>query len=239
MPDRYFSTLARYNAWANRRLYDAVAQLSEAEYMKPRASFFGSIHAALNHILVGDRIWLARLEEKPNPKYKLDQVLYGDLVALRVAREAEDAHISNFIAGIDERRLDQILAYANTKGEKQHTPFAWCSAISSTTRPTTAARCTGSSRRRRSRPRRSTSSISSGNPEQHPVEAVQRRSRALSSSKRLASAAAPSASPSILLTAARSRQAADQPGFSFSASSRSLSARRYSPCLTKRRDRSA
>jgi uncharacterized damage-inducible protein DinB len=121
MPDRYFSTLARYNAWANRRLYDAVGQLSEAEYMKPRASFFGSIHAALNHILVGDRIWLARLEEKPNPKYKLDQVLYGDLVALRVAREAEDAHISNVVAGIDERRLDQILAYANTRGEKQHT----------------------------------------------------------------------------------------------------------------------
>jgi uncharacterized damage-inducible protein DinB len=122
MPDRYFSTLARYNAWANRRLYDAVAQLSEAEYMKPRPSFFGSIHAALNHVLVGDRIWLARLEENPNPMYKLDQVLYGDLVALRVAREAEDAHIGNFVAGIDERRLDQILAYANTRGEKQHTP---------------------------------------------------------------------------------------------------------------------
>jgi uncharacterized damage-inducible protein DinB len=121
MANRYFTTLARYNQWANRRLYDAAAQLSEPEYMQPRPSFFGSIHATLSHILVADRIWLARIEEKPNPPYKLDQILYGDLVALRVAREAEDARIVNLVAGIDERRLDQILAYANTKGEKQHT----------------------------------------------------------------------------------------------------------------------
>jgi uncharacterized damage-inducible protein DinB len=121
MANRYFMTLARYNQWANRRLYDAAAQLPEPEYMQPRPSFFGSIHATLSHILVADRIWLARIEEKPNPPYKLDQILYGDLVALRVAREAEDARIVNLVAGIDERRFDQILAYANTKGEKQHT----------------------------------------------------------------------------------------------------------------------
>jgi uncharacterized damage-inducible protein DinB len=121
MPNRYFTTLARYNQWANRRLYDAVAQLSEADYMAPRAAFFGSIHATLNHILVADRIWIARIEERPNPPYKLNQILYGDLVALRVAREAEDAHIVNLVSNIDERRLDQILAYSTTKGEKQHT----------------------------------------------------------------------------------------------------------------------
>jgi uncharacterized damage-inducible protein DinB len=85
--NRYFVTLARYNEWANRHLYDAAAQLPEPEYMLPRPAFFGSIHATLSHILVADRIWLARIEEKPNPPY----------------------------------RLDQILAYANTRGEKQHT----------------------------------------------------------------------------------------------------------------------
>lgn len=121
--NRYFVTLARYNEWANWRLYDAAGRLSEAEYMQPRPSFFGSIHATLNHILVADRIWLARIEEKPNPPYRLDQILYGDLVALRVAREAEDARIVNLVSGIEETRLDQVLAYANTKGEKQHTPL--------------------------------------------------------------------------------------------------------------------
>jgi uncharacterized damage-inducible protein DinB len=123
MSESYFLTLARYNAWANRRLYDACAALPEVEYMKPRAAFFGSIHGTLNHLLVGDRIWIARLEHKPNPRMTLDQVLYGDLVALRVARQAEDGHLINLLGGIAERSLDQPLAYANTAGQRHQTPL--------------------------------------------------------------------------------------------------------------------
>src|SRR5258708_25840315 len=100
MAESYFLTLARYNAWANRRLYDACAALPEAEYMKPRQAFFGSIHGTLNHLLVGDRIWLARIEHRPPPKLALDQILYGDLVSLRVARLAAHEHLINLVAGL-------------------------------------------------------------------------------------------------------------------------------------------
>ena len=51
--------MARYNAWANRRLYEACAQLPEVQYRRPRTAFFGSIHGTLNHLLVADWIWLA------------------------------------------------------------------------------------------------------------------------------------------------------------------------------------
>jgi uncharacterized damage-inducible protein DinB len=121
MTDAYFLTLAHYNAWANQRLYDACAHLSEAEYLKPRPAFFGSIHGTLNHLLVGDRIWLARIERKPRPKVTLDQILYGDLVALRVARQAEDEHLANVVAGISARALDQKIAYVNAAGQRQQT----------------------------------------------------------------------------------------------------------------------
>jgi uncharacterized damage-inducible protein DinB len=121
MADEYFLTLAHYNAWANQRLYDACAHLSEAEYLKPRPAFFGSIHGTLNHLLVGDRIWLARIERKPRPKVTLDQILYGDLVALRVARQAEDEHLVNVVAGISKRALDQKIAYVNMAGQRQQT----------------------------------------------------------------------------------------------------------------------
>jgi uncharacterized damage-inducible protein DinB len=123
MAESYFLTLARYNAWANRRLYDACAALPEAEYMMSRAAFFGSIHGTLNHLLVGDRIWAARIERKPNPKITLDQILYGDLVALRVARQAEDDHLINLVGAIAERSLDRPLAYATTSGQRHQTPL--------------------------------------------------------------------------------------------------------------------
>src|SRR5258708_19190164 len=123
MAESYFLTLARYNAWANRRLYDACAALPEAEYMMSRPAFFGSIHGTLNHLLVGDRIWVARIEHKPNPKITLDHILYRDLVALRVARQADDDHLINLVGGIPERSLDPPLADAHTSDRRHQTPL--------------------------------------------------------------------------------------------------------------------
>lgn len=122
MRDPYFLVFARYNAWANRRLYDACARLSERDYMQARPSFFGSIHATLNHLLVGDRLWLGRIEARPE-KLALNQILYGDFVALRVARGAEDERLIRVVEGIDALRLDQPLDYLSTTGERHRTPL--------------------------------------------------------------------------------------------------------------------
>ncbi len=65
MDAAYFRQLASYNTWANERIYAAAAELSDAERKAKRPSFFGSIHATLNHIRVGDRVWLSRLTAKP------------------------------------------------------------------------------------------------------------------------------------------------------------------------------
>jgi uncharacterized damage-inducible protein DinB len=118
----YFRTFARYNQWANRRLYAACVALPEVEYLKPRASYFGSIHAALNHILVGDRIWMGRLTNHDPHIKSLDQILYADFLGLRVAREAEDATVVNFADGLDEPTLNTTLRYKNMAGEAQATP---------------------------------------------------------------------------------------------------------------------
>jgi uncharacterized damage-inducible protein DinB len=107
----YFRTLARYNQWANRRLYAACAQLPEAEYMKPRDAFFGSLHGTLNHNLVGDRLWMGRITRHESGIKSLDQVLYGDFAGLRVAREAEDAQIINAIDAMDVPTLNTTLRF--------------------------------------------------------------------------------------------------------------------------------
>jgi uncharacterized damage-inducible protein DinB len=38
MLDEHFRLLAGFNAWANRRLYEAVADLPDAEYRKARGA---------------------------------------------------------------------------------------------------------------------------------------------------------------------------------------------------------
>ena len=48
MESRY-RMFAAYNAWCNERLYDAVAQVSDADYRADRGTFFKSLHGTLNH----------------------------------------------------------------------------------------------------------------------------------------------------------------------------------------------
>jgi len=100
-----FTMLAGYNAWVNRRLYEAAAALPEADYRRDAGAFFASLHATLNHLLVADRIWMRRFTgEGPMPD-RLDAILHDELAGLRAAREAEDARIEAYVAGLDEVTL--------------------------------------------------------------------------------------------------------------------------------------
>jgi len=54
--------LARYNAWANKLIFDAVAALPPGEAIKERQSLFKNMVHTLNHNYVIDLIWQAHLE---------------------------------------------------------------------------------------------------------------------------------------------------------------------------------
>jgi uncharacterized damage-inducible protein DinB len=69
-PAAHYRMFGHYNAWANRRLYDAAARLSNEQYRADRGAFFKSVHGSLNHLLVTDRIWMQRFTgegEAPQP----------------------------------------------------------------------------------------------------------------------------------------------------------------------------
>ena len=61
----HIGLLARYNQWMNDKLYRTAAQLSADQLAQDRAAFFGSILGTLNHLLVGDIMWLQRLATHP------------------------------------------------------------------------------------------------------------------------------------------------------------------------------
>ena len=120
---RYFERFAAYNRWANHRLYEAVASLPDDAYRRDRRAFFGSIHGTLNHLLVGDRVWLGRITGAPSGIDDLATVLYEERDALRAAREGEDARLVEVVRAIDDARLETDLVYADMRGEPQRTPL--------------------------------------------------------------------------------------------------------------------
>jgi uncharacterized damage-inducible protein DinB len=97
-----YRTFAGYNAWCNERLYDAAATLLDTDYRADRGAFFKSLHGTLNHLLVGDRIWMIRFTGEGELPKSLDTILYENFDDLRAARRAEDAAISRYVAGLSE-----------------------------------------------------------------------------------------------------------------------------------------
>jgi len=110
MTERY-RMFAAYNTWANERLYLAAAELSDADYRADRGAFFKSMHGTLNHLLVGDRLWMRRLTGAGDAPSRLDAILCEDFSELREARRAEDLRISRYVGGLDETKLDGEFTY--------------------------------------------------------------------------------------------------------------------------------
>ncbi|HUF86919.1 MAG TPA: DinB family protein [Thermohalobaculum sp.] len=107
----HFQMLAAYNAWANRRLMAAVEALAEDAYRADLGAYFCSVHGTLNHLVVADRIWLARFRGEPPPGLRLDQILHDDRAGLATARRALDAEIVDFAGNLTEARLNADVTY--------------------------------------------------------------------------------------------------------------------------------
>lgn len=102
---------AAYNAWANGEIYDAAAQLADEEFSRDTGAFFKSMQGTLNHVLVADRIWMKRFTGRGEAPASLSTMIHPNLVPLRIAREAEDARIAGWIAGLSDADLAGRFSY--------------------------------------------------------------------------------------------------------------------------------
>jgi uncharacterized damage-inducible protein DinB len=129
--------LARYNAWFNERLYGACETLPDVERRRDRGAFFGSIHGTLNHLVWGDKLWLARFvaqglgSESLSPALlhvpegaKHATLLFDDWAALKAERVRLDAAIEAWTAGLPPDAPLRTMRYSNTQGVRREHP-AW------------------------------------------------------------------------------------------------------------------
>ena len=102
---------AGYNRWANERLYEAAARLSDVDYRADRGAFFKSMHGTLNHLLVGDRLWMRRFTGEGQVPTTLDAILFEDFGELRAARRAEDEGILRYANALTDADLAGWIRY--------------------------------------------------------------------------------------------------------------------------------
>jgi uncharacterized damage-inducible protein DinB len=87
--------LTRYNAWANKLMFEAVSKLPEGEAVKPRTSLFRNMVHTLNHNYVIDRIWQGHLQGRDHGYSVRNTQDHPPLVDLwRLQREVDDWYVA-------------------------------------------------------------------------------------------------------------------------------------------------
>jgi len=113
MPASHIQTLramAYNNAWANHRLLAACSKLTQAHFEAPRVSFFPSIQATLNHILIIDRFYVDALEGGTlGPAAWSDPIPCRTVSDLRPAQAAVDRRLIDWCEALDEAALDRVI----------------------------------------------------------------------------------------------------------------------------------
>ena len=117
----YCQTMAAYNGWMNRTVYEAAARLPDEERKADRGAFFRSIHSTLNHIIWGDYVWLSRFNGKSYPVGKMGVDLFDDFGGLLDARRAMDDEILAWAAQLDAAQLAGSLTWFSGVAQREFT----------------------------------------------------------------------------------------------------------------------
>lgn len=112
--DKTLLKLARYNTWANRLMYEAVAALPEGEVLKERKSVFRNMAHTLNHCYVVGLIWQAHLERRPHGFTARNTTDYPPLAELR----EKQAGIDRWFEAECEKPGDEVIPFTLVGGNK-------------------------------------------------------------------------------------------------------------------------
>ena len=132
MSPEWLGASARYNRWMNDKLFGLAATLSDEARKRDVGAFFKSIHGTFNHLLLADRVWLARFKGVTVPNgfmgpegiRSLDQELYADFKDLRRERALTDDELSAWVSELTPERLAAPLVYMR-RGQKLESPLWW------------------------------------------------------------------------------------------------------------------
>ena len=115
---------ALYNRLANERLYAACADLADEERRRDLGAFFKSVHGTLNHLLLGDTIWMTRFEGGVHPSTDLGAILHAEFAKLRAVRATMDRRIERFFSDLPADFERRTVRYVNNAGVDTEDPLS-------------------------------------------------------------------------------------------------------------------
>ena len=105
-----FRAMAYNNAWANHRLLNACALLSQADLVAPRTGYFPSLRATLNHILIVDHFYVDAMEGgTPGPAAWADREPCETVAQLQTTQSEVDHRLIAIVERLTAPDLNTIV----------------------------------------------------------------------------------------------------------------------------------
>jgi uncharacterized damage-inducible protein DinB len=111
-----------FNEWANTRMRETLAPLSETEFRRDLKNSYPSIRDTVLHIMGSEWVWLTRWQGTSPASQPLH---WADYTRAQIESEWATIHAAqlSFIDGLSETDLDAAIAYINFRGESFAQPL--------------------------------------------------------------------------------------------------------------------
>jgi len=117
---RALAIQAHANRLANRRLQNALSNLSTAELHAKRTSFFPSLIGTLNHLLAVDRYYIAALHGEADMDQQYRRYApHDELAPYAAAQDASDLKLIAFCDRLDDTSANAVVTMLRGEGKQQ------------------------------------------------------------------------------------------------------------------------
>jgi uncharacterized damage-inducible protein DinB len=116
-------TFFDYNFWADRRILDTTALLSEAQFIAPAGLSFSTLRGTLVHIIGAEWLWRKRVEEGVSPAGLIPESDLPSYDRIATRWKEEEMGWQDYLVDLDDGDLQRQVRYTNTKGLPFETPL--------------------------------------------------------------------------------------------------------------------
>jgi uncharacterized damage-inducible protein DinB len=108
-------TLYKYNQWANAKIRNAAAKVSQEQFLAEASYPHGGLRSTLTHTLFAEWIWRNRWDGN-SPTIRLKPEDFPTIESLQARWLEEEKLLMAFVESLTDHRLNEVIQYKNTKG---------------------------------------------------------------------------------------------------------------------------
>ncbi len=108
--------LYNYNAWANTRILEAAAKVTQEQFIAPASYPHGGLRGTLTHTLFAEWIWRLRWQGE-SPAHLLKPEEFPTFESLQTRWAEEEKLLKAFVNNLTDETLNKPFNYKSTKGD--------------------------------------------------------------------------------------------------------------------------